>query len=41
VTFGLDFRLQSPLKLSGFKPEQHVGNLKHVLGAQMIGLQLS
>jgi len=34
--FGLDFRLQWPLKHTGSETEQHIGNLKHALWAQMI-----
>ena len=36
--FGLHFRHQSPLTGSSFEKKQHIGNLKHVTGAQMIVL---
>ena len=38
MKFGLDFQHQSPLKCSSFKMEQHIGNLKYVIGAYMIAL---
>ena len=36
--FGLDSQNQLPLTGSSFETEQHIGNLKHVSGAQMIAL---
>ena len=38
--FGLDSQNQSSLTGSGFETEQHIGNLKHVSGAQMIALNI-
>ena len=36
--FGINFRPQLPLKHYGFKKQQHIGNIKRALGAQIICL---
>jgi len=38
---GLDFRQESPLKQSGFNTEQHIKNVKPVLEAQLIRLNIN
>ena len=37
---GLGSQNQSPLTGSSFETEQHIGNLKHVSGAEMIALNI-
>ena len=36
VTYGLNFRNQSPLTCSGFETEQHIGNPKHPPSKPMV-----
>jgi len=38
--FGVDSQNRSPLTGCSFETEQHIGNLKHVSGAQMIALNI-
>jgi len=38
--FCLDFRPESPLRRCGFEIKRHIGNLRHALGPQMIGLRV-